>query len=1146
MYDEGEYQIISSLQSKDDNFILFWMEKNENNPWKNVAKGDSFYTIYSKIEKKILKKDFHFTDEELKKYNFPKIDETFYEACQGTSYNCLESIYMYNSINKENEYLKSILFDSLTNVNISKIITQIEKPKIIKVNPGFLFSAYKEEQFYINIAKKDSLLFDIFKINFPYKIDNSIKDTISYSISENCYNCDLKISSEYIPKIIAFGIKYKLQLSDLLYKIINSQSLNLGFETTKTIVEYYDLAKKTYILHYQDKESENKFFGFDNDFNKIDLNKKLVEMLNIIFTRYSTTNGFKYLTNDYCFFNQGIIYQLDIKNLSFNPIYNSPFYRYEVLSKRIPKNWSDKDVELLTEFQEKYKFNQFKTTNFKFFKNKEFYDLKELTDTPSFINNSINVIENDERVSNYEFLYKEKAFSIKIEPKSNGSFLIHNYNSRTDTLRYHYFPELHGITANKRFLFYEKSLLDLKLNEPILELNYYFNSTSLYPIFNDSYTTVLIPRNEFQYEIFDISDETIQNNEYRYAQKLADYYYYDEDNWYIITPEGYYDKSENSNKNLYWVYNDIEVYEIDNFKQYFHIQGLKDKILNGETYKTTSAKSLSETFTENLPPLIDAYLENNTIHYNIDARNGTLPENIYLNINGKDRTIPIKSSENKKKTQGTIELVEFIDKLSPDTSEINQLHLRAYTKSIHNFFHKTQTFEYTLPQDVVKKYYKTNDTQPHIYMLFVGINEFKNKNFTLNYSEKDASKMNLFLDKATKKLFNNDRKNRVHSTLLTNENATKDKIFAELDAIKKNAKSNDVVLLFFSTHGLSLSTILNETNDQIALENIKNGKLKDNYYLLTQNADLNENTFKDFLKEDQKLQTLISVNAISYVELMQYFTNNDWKPYKDILIVDACQSGKIVDLYNDKNKNVINDDDKRKKLLRGFNSISGTYTITASSANQVAKENAELGHSVLTYGLLSSLTYAEKENEEDINYLQLENWFETAKENIRTTNSQIPITHYGGNSKLPIAEVDNDIAQEIRKYLNDKKKLIKIDFDNGKETYQEDNEQIAQLLKEELRKFEKNETTNFKIIKEDSNLDSYFLKFTYDILKKDEKAQLICNLYYYEKVANSNRKRKNIYDDKTFEVDIENKETLLIQIKNTITQINNQLINKEI
>jgi hypothetical protein len=82
------------------------------------------------------------------------------------------------------------------------------------------------------------------------------------------------------------------------------------------------------------------------------------------------------------------------------------------------------------------------------------------------------------------------------------------------------------------------------------------------------------------------------------------------------------------------------------------------------------------------------------------------------------------------------------------------------------------------------------------YALVVGVGQFKNINRPLNFAVKDASAVSAYLTDPRLGGFPSS-----HVTVLTDAQATHQAILDALDGLERNAKPDDLVVLYFSSHG---------------------------------------------------------------------------------------------------------------------------------------------------------------------------------------------------------------------------------------------------------------------------------------------------------------------------------------------------------
>jgi tetratricopeptide (TPR) repeat protein len=211
------------------------------------------------------------------------------------------------------------------------------------------------------------------------------------------------------------------------------------------------------------------------------------------------------------------------------------------------------------------------------------------------------------------------------------------------------------------------------------------------------------------------------------------------------------------------------------------------------------------------------------------------------------------------------------------------------------------------------------------WAIVIGISNFKDSSINLKYAAKDATDFRNFL--ITKENFKAD-----HVQLLTDANATKDKIISKLGEgwLGKLARKDDLVLVYVSSHGSA-------SQEQVGVN-----------FLVSHDTD----KFK-----------LISTGLP-----MQWLTKiiqEQVKASRVILILDVCHSGSA----GDESKEIADDDDDdsnaggagSKALTRtplnvgGLNLGSGQVVLSSSLAEQVSWESKNYPNSVFTKRLIEAL-----------------------------------------------------------------------------------------------------------------------------------------------------------------------------------------------
>jgi caspase domain-containing protein len=89
--------------------------------------------------------------------------------------------------------------------------------------------------------------------------------------------------------------------------------------------------------------------------------------------------------------------------------------------------------------------------------------------------------------------------------------------------------------------------------------------------------------------------------------------------------------------------------------------------------------------------------------------------------------------------------------------------------------------------------------EPHIYVLVVGIDRYKDASSNLRYAVKDAQDM---VERLSYKVTTVFKKRNIHIQTLYNEEATKDGIMDALQKIAEWIKATDSFILFVASHGV--------------------------------------------------------------------------------------------------------------------------------------------------------------------------------------------------------------------------------------------------------------------------------------------------------------------------------------------------------
>lgn len=291
---------------------------------------------------------------------------------------------------------------------------------------------------------------------------------------------------------------------------------------------------------------------------------------------------------------------------------------------------------------------------------------------------------------------------------------------------------------------------------------------------------------------------------------------------------------------------------------------------------------------------------------------------------------------------------------------------------------------------------KKNHKPILIYILSVGISQYKGDRLKLNYASKDTIDFSRVITASAQKLFNTNGRQNVHAYTFNTEAGSlrwpaKAEIEKLIDSIAIKAKADDILIIFFAGHGVLQTT-------------------EKNFYLLTAEASGFE------LKGTEK-EVAISTN-----ELKEWLRKI--KANKQVLILDACNSGEVVQNLQQlvATKRDIPADQQR--ALESLKDKTGTFILSASASGQAAYETSLFGQGLLTYSLLSGIKLGG--GLKDNKFVDVTRWFNFASDNVKVLSKDIggrQNPQILGNASFIVGLVDKEVLDNIN--LSIKKKIFR-------------------------------------------------------------------------------------------------------------------------
>ena len=387
------------------------------------------------------------------------------------------------------------------------------------------------------------------------------------------------------------------------------------------------------------------------------------------------------------------------------------------------------------------------------------------------------------------------------------------------------------------------------------------------------------------------NDNTVRLWDVPGGREIAQFIAFVDGEWIVITPEGYFNASQNGAKHLN-VRLGNKIFSIDSLYEQFFNPVYVASVLQGKKAEGLAdiRKGIqSPPEVRIVSPRPNSQFNTDTITIKVAAKDtGGGIDEIRLYHNGKalgdaQRGVKIVGTAGETVRDFTVTLVDGLNTFravgfSSDRTESNPYEIAV---------------QLAAPSKDVS-----------LYVFAVGINKYKNPALNLNYAVPDAQGIASFF-RNTGKLFK-----EVNISELYDEKATKEGILAKLKELTKT-NPQDAVLIYLAGHG----------------ENVK-----EVWYFIP-----HELTYPE--REDH-----VQTKGLSSMELAAAMKNI--RAQKTLILVDACKSGAVLVAFRGF---------EDRKALSQLSRSTGTHVVAASTKDQFAAEVKDLGHGVFTYTLLEGL-----------------------------------------------------------------------------------------------------------------------------------------------------------------------------------------------
>lgn len=368
-----------------------------------------------------------------------------------------------------------------------------------------------------------------------------------------------------------------------------------------------------------------------------------------------------------------------------------------------------------------------------------------------------------------------------------------------------------------------------------------------------------------------------------------------ENDWMVKNPEGYFSGTDDARKYIHFV-SGLKTYSVDQFFNEFYRPDLLPKIFQNRG-GNNDLKGIQGKLKNSPPPSVKiAVIPTTPGHAEVYVRlidNGNGAENLRLFHNGKN--IALNHEELKfpaSRGQATtykhiIQLIGGANTFSATASNKDKIESDPQTAQLFS--------------DHVTK-------SSTCYILAVGINQYKNTKLTLNYARPDAESFIKLMDTKSTQLFKN-----VELITLFDQDASKQKILSKLDELASRVSQEDVFIFYYAGHGSMV-----------------------------------DNKFYFIPTESSRLYDAGSLNKEAIEAAMIQDKFKQIKALKQLIIMDACQSGGSVELLASRGAS-------EEKAIAQLSRSAGIHVMASAGSEQFATEFASLGHGLFTYVLIKAL-----------------------------------------------------------------------------------------------------------------------------------------------------------------------------------------------
>lgn len=468
-------------------------------------------------------------------------------------------------------------------------------------------------------------------------------------------------------------------------------------------------------------------------------------------------------------------------------------------------------------------------------------------------------------------------------------------------------------------------------------------------------------------------DQVVRIYDTEKKAEVADLFFFNENDWLVTTEDGLFDASPGAMNLLYYVVG-TEIIELEQLKTRYYEPGLLQKILAYSDEPTRPVTGFSD-----LPlfPAVEASINEETLTVSLKERSGGIGQ-VSVFINGKEvvnELNPLQEDQQiRTQTSLYLDLKPYRKFAYQHPDSANRVGVIAYNaegwlKSPMKLVAYKPVWG-TARGTGSRRQQSTGYSDPKLYVISVGTSDYSGTKLDLRYADQDATMMAKALQTVGTSLFTNGDSLEVHcfstarpdstgleGTQVVWHPATKENIKTVFYEIATRAKAEDVLVVYLSGHGVTYGRAEHTQ-----------------FHYLT----------RGIASEDLSDRAIREAFTISSEELTHWIKSVP--ALKQVLMVDACNSGKIVENLTGGSKNL---NSSQIRAMDRMKDRTGMFVLSGSAADKVSYEASQFGQGLLTYALLEGIRGLATRQEATGEYVDVMNLFQYAADEVPRLAAQI-------------------------------------------------------------------------------------------------------------------------------------------------------------